>query len=401
MFLTSLAARNFRNYAELALDFHQGPVVFVGRNSSGKTNVLEAINLLSLGKSFRKVPDSELIRWGEDGVQVRAEFERADEKLELEMRGARTAIAGSEGAGAAALKKVFLLNGAPAPLVTFLGSVIAVVFSPQDVELLSAPPALRRRFLDMVLCKTSREYCTAVIEYPKILARRNKLLAFIRDGLAQEDELAFWDERAAAAAACIVSERAEFIAWINERISDLYMRLADNSMQKKKIAVQYRAPIDLSASTSQDFTQGCAAREFIAQAILARMQRDRKRDVIFASTRTGPHRDDVVVTSDDHEIANVGSRGDQRVAVLALKLLQKEFLAQRTETSPVLLLDDVYSELDTFRCTALAEMMQDSQVFITTTSAKLVPREFRSGAQIFTIKEGVASHASTSATAKI
>ncbi len=321
MNINSLLLRNFRNY-DLRDFIFADQTIIVGENGTGKSNILEAVYLLATGKSFRADRDVEMIRYGQDFSVLSAKCEQVDLKVTITDR------------------KKFEVNGVPRRMIDFAGNLKAVLFSPGDLELVLGSPSIRRRYLDFIIGQVDREYRRSQISYEKGLRQRNRLLDAIREGTATQNQLFFWDKLLIKNGEYITRCRAEYLTQLN---SAKYQLVYDKSIISEVRLEQYAA-----------------------------------QEVAAATTLVGPHRDDFQILQDDKNVATYGSRGQQRMAVLHLKMGELEYLSD--EELPVLLLDDIFSELDHKHREEVLQIsihhqLAGGQVIMTSADEHLVPRD--------------------------
>lgn len=336
MILASLTLQQFRSYAKKTLTFSSDTTLIVGVNTAGKTNILEAIYYLATGKSFRADQDQESVRWGADVATIRGKIGESDEtRLEL-------LITRGEVQGRTVPSKKYLVNGVPRRQVDFIGNLRAVLFWPEHLELVTDSPSLRRRYLDSVLIQVDREYRRNLLSYERGLRQRNKLLDLINEGKATRNQLLFWNQLLIKSGAYITDKRLEFITFINDyRISN----------------VAYRIDYDKSVISEARLTQ-YAAEEVAAKATLV-----------------GPHRDDMqfIISKDtERNLSKFGSRGEQRLAILWLKLAEVAFVESKTGERPILLLDDIFSELDDAHRDYVMNIIGKQQTIVTAAEATMI-----------------------------
>ncbi len=344
MRLLSLTLEQFRNYGTLSLEFSTHDLqLFVGPNGSGKTNLLEAVALLSLTKSFLGLEEEDLMQWGNTFYRVKATVKMdSGESEELEVV-AQTSPR---------RQKACFRNGVKLPLSTLVGRLPVVTFLPQELSLFTGSPAERRRFLDQILCQVSPGYFLALMNYQKALKQRNALLKSIAEGSADASFLPPWDEEIALYGTELTLMRLELIETFNLSLRDEVQSLGESW---NDIRVAYRR-----SGESRE-------KSVLHQEILTALLGCRDRDVILRSTTVGPHRDDWSIDVDGHPLQSFASRGQQRVAVLALLLLQASYLEVRRGEKPVILLDDIFSELDEAHREHLLKTFADHQVLMTAT----------------------------------
>ncbi len=368
MRLSHLSLTHVRSFERLDLDFGPGAHVVFGENGSGKTNFLEAIALLSTARRARAGRDGELISWralAEDplpAAQLGATVESATGRTALDItvmaRQIRTAEAAADPAGdAPAASRRFRVNGVARRASDLIGRLRTVLFAADDVALIEGAPAGRRRFLDVTISQLEPLYVRALQRYARVLVQRNSLLRRLQERRGDTGELDFWDQEMAAAAAVLVRSRAVLLARLNELAAAQHGEL---STRPTALALSYQPalPDDVRDSLCEP---GLDAR------LMAALRAGRAQDVRRGITLSGPHRDDVAFTLDGHPAGAFASRGEQRTVALALRLGEVALSKERTGETPVLLLDDVLSELDARRrARVVAAAYEVDQVFITT-----------------------------------
>jgi DNA replication and repair protein RecF len=341
--LASLALADFRNYATLDLEPRPGLNLFLGANAQGKSNLLEAVALLGIGRSFRSARDAEMIRNGAQRCSVRAAVERNEGEIVLACGIERT----PQGA-----RKTFLRDGGSVAYGRFLGTLKVVTFVPSDLQLVAGAPGTRRAFLNTTLAQQNSEYYRELSRYQRALRQKNSLLGQ-RDG-ADWKLLEIYNETLADAGAQIVLHRRRFVEALARDAADAHGRWASG----EKLEVRYAPNVATDAPSAQ------ALREQIAQRLAQVASKERLRGTALA----GPHRDDVILELDGRSLGVFGSQGQQRTAVLALKVAEYGIMRDRCGEAPLLLLDDVLSELDERRAHAFLEAIGDyEQAYVTST----------------------------------
>ncbi len=344
MRLLSLSLEQYRNYGKLTLEFPSEDLhLFVGPNGSGKTNILEAISLLSLTKSFLGLDEQDLRQWGTEFYRVTGRVRSdAGEEQELEVVSQLTPRK----------LKGCLRNGVRIPLSEMVGLLPAVTFLPQDLSLFTGAPSERRRYIDQLLCQVSSGYFRALSTYQRVLKQRNALLRELGDRPGDADALAPWDEQLAEQGSVLITMRRELSETFNLTIGDEVRALGE---QWTDVKIHYET--------------GTAAREpaSIREELHDTLVRNRARDLLVQSTTSGPHRDDWTVLVDGRPLITFASRGQQRVAVLALLFLEASYLEVRRGEKPLILLDDIFSELDAAHRERVLTAFSGHQVFLTAT----------------------------------
>jgi len=347
MFLKQLSLTNFRNYFVLNVDFDQRPTILLGNNSVGKSNLLEAIYLLSTTKSSRVENEMELIKEGEEFTKVEG-FVTDGGETEL-------LVIINRPKDMVSFRKKVLVNGISRRTLDFIGNLPAVIFYPSDINMVTGAPSLRRWHLDLALAQIDQEYKRTLTLYEHFLTARNKVLKKIREGHGKLDELEYWTKELVKHGQVISNRRQVFFEFIN-------------SLEKPlgEFLFEYK-PSEISAEKLEE-TNG--------------------REVAAAATLIGPHRDDFVVSLDIRDLAHFGSRGEQRTATLAFKLAQLEYMAKILGKRPILLLDDIFSELDVNHRAHVVEVVGKQQTIIATVELENIPRQFLDQARILRVENG-------------
>jgi len=349
MKLTKLQLENFRNYAKFSYDFPSDKelIVVVGPNGTGKTNFLEAIYLLSLGKSFRSLVHDDLVNWENEYLRCTAKASIDDEDCSLEVFYSMLPTR----------RKNFKKNGVNLKNSEYLGNLLTVLFHPEDLNMLYLNPSLRRRYMDIVLSQTDRNYLLSLSKYKKTLKQRNALLAQIREAhfnnlneAALLEDLAAWNEEIVKYGTPIIEKRLEFTAFLNKNIEEIYSSI---SGEKERISIEYVSKISNPSALPGIYFEILSARQ--------------RHDIFKAETSIGPHREDLAFYLNGKNICASASRGEFRTLLLALKLAEIDFIKEKTGKNPILLLDDVFSELDRKRQLHLLKSIKGCQTIITTT----------------------------------
>lgn len=343
MHIEGLYLKDFRNYQNLDLSLDKNITILVGDNAQGKTNILESIFLLATGRSHRTTRDQDLLRWHSSLFVVRVKYTRQGIKHTLEYR-----------YNEEIKKKVILLDGIEHKGKEIMGHITTVFFSPEDLSLVKGMPALRRRFIDIEISQVNPAYFRYLHQYGRILFQRNNTLRLIRERKQAEDMLDIWDTQLADVGEKIIVKRIEAVKKLSMLARLMHRKITDG---KEDLYLQYK-------SQSEYVKNPDLTREIIEQDL----KKSRKQDIARAHTSVGPHRDDLSLSVNGSDLRIYGSQGQQRTGVLALKLAELEYMKSETGEYPVLLLDDVLSELDGERRKYLVETIKDRvQTFITTT----------------------------------
>ncbi len=385
-----LRLTDFRNYRELDLTLPGGVVILSGRNAQGKSNLLEAISLIATSRSFRTTTDREAVRWGAPGrfARVVGDVVRRQDRLEIEI-----ILAEGPDESAPAFRKRVRVNGAPRRAMDLVGLAPIVVFAPTDLDLVIGGPADRRRLLDLTLCQTNRQYCRTLSQYQKVIAQRGALLRRIRDRLESPQSLGYWDDQLTRLAVPLMRERAAFLARATAVAARIYARLAraDSAPDTAREALDdvARTP-DLRLLYKPSY-QGALSgdEEADTRAMGAALEAVRRREIAQGANVLGPHRDDVAFFDGEIDLTIYGSRGQQRSVALAVKLAELEYIEAATGEQPILLLDDVLSELDAQRREDLLLAVRDlDQTLVTTADLNIAPASTLERATVFTVRGG-------------
>jgi DNA replication and repair protein RecF len=410
MWLKRLALTNFRSYARLGLELGPGIVVFHGANGQGKTNLLEAVHVLATTKSARAGSDRELVNWLARGepmafARIAASIGRGDGEVHVDLVvRAESDGEGTNGSGPAVSKQI-RVGGLPKRAVEYVGTVNAVLFSPEDVALVSGPPAGRRRYLDITLSQVNSRYLRALQRYNKVLLQRNHLLRQVRDRRQPAALLEPWDAELVTSGAYLIAERGRLLAAVNARLTDLYRALSGSS---GRLEVIYRSSLDAVRPSSAvpplavlatrvaepptpiwDPAGVGATPAGLAERFQACLLAGQARELAQGVSLVGPHRDDLDFMVDGVPQGVYGSRGQQRLSVVALRLAEVEFMRAETGEAPLLLLDDVLSELDPARQRFVLETLGDqAQTLLTTTDLGALDPAFLARARVYRVEQG-------------
>ena len=378
---------NFRNYEGLQLDLPPGMVLLYGSNGQGKTNILEAIYLLAVVKSPRASSDRDLVRRealerGEHS-QVSAVVQRDGVPLRVAIGLQRASADPSAPAGATeqvrgAIQKQVRVNGAPRRVSDLVGEVNAVLFTAQDMGIVLGPPSSRRRYVDILISQVDSRYLRLLQKYQQVMSQRNQLLKAVRDGRSQPEELEFWDGELVESGAYIMQRRASTISAVAELAAPLHEELSGGG---EGLQIVYRPSVGSDADE-----QG------LVDAMKEALERSRPREIAQGFTVVGPHRDDLLMLLDGLDAGSSASRGQCRTLVLALKLAEASFLRDERGQEPVLLLDDILSELDADRrARVLDRAGLYQQCILTAATLESVDRLFIDRMSKFRVADGKVS----------
>jgi len=359
MYISSIELENFRNYKSETVNFHRDVNIFTGENAQGKTNLLESIYMTSMGRSFRTPREKELIRFEEKACRIKAFFEREEGPCSVEI------AIGKEGK-----KGIRADNIKIKKLSDLFENVSVIVFSPEDLRIVKDEPEKRRNFIDRELSQLRYSYLDDIIAYKKILNHRN---AFLKSKKEDEDEIYIWDRGIAEKGADIIRKRTEFIKRLDEISRGIHKKITSGSEELK---IKYDCNIN------------CAGQEDPAGHILEVLSRDRKKDIYYGNTGRGPHKDDLELFINGVNIRKYGSQGQQKTAALSMKMAEIALIEKEKYEKPILLLDDVFSELDEERQKQLISSLDDTQLIITTTElSPAIKENLRSGKE-FAVNNG-------------
>ncbi|MCR4792206.1 MAG: DNA replication/repair protein RecF [Lachnospiraceae bacterium] len=334
MIIRSIELTDYRNYDHLELSFDRGTNIFYGDNAQGKTNILEAIYIAATTKSHKGSRDSEIIRFGQEEAHIRTvvETDGIPTRVDMHLRSSKTKGIAIDGTR---IKKAAEL----------MGLCKVVFFSPEDLNIVKNGPSYRRRFIDMELCQLDQFYLYNLNNYNKILNRRNQVLKDMYHDRGLEDSLSVWDDQLISYGTKIIERRKKFSEELEEQIKGVHSKLSGG---REDISIVYEPSVK-----EEDFEECLKA--------------SRARDMKSKATAIGPHRDDFAFMNGDIDIRKYGSQGQQRTAALSLKLSEIDMMKKLSGDNPVLLLDDVLSELDRKRQGFLLDSIGDIQTFITCT----------------------------------
>ena len=389
-----LQLADYRNFPRLDFSLPSGPVVIVGGNAQGKSNLLEAVYLLSTMRSSRADSDGELIR--RQAVQIAgtpplarlvAEVEGHSGSLRLEMvvvaRGGDLGSPAARPAGVPRANKVVRVNGVARRLADAVGQLNAVLFTAHDMEVVDGPPSLRRRYLDISISQVDRGYLRALQRYAKVVLQRNHLLKRVQEGSARREELAFWSQELVREGGYIIRARAQTVAALGPLAAAAHAALTEG---QEELVLVYQPQLGGAVDGLQaaSLSEGELAAAF-AQVIA----RWGEREIGAGVSLLGPHRDDLLFDLNGISAATFASRAQQRTIALALRLAEARYLLERRGESPVLLLDDVLSELDGQRRAAVLAAIADyEQVLVTATDLDRFLPDFLKDATLLQVAGG-------------
>lgn len=395
MYISELSLTNYRNYSRFQQNFQPTPILLQGQNAQGKTNLLESLYFLSTTTTPHARTDRQLLNWRSTERDV-LPFARLNA---LVMRnGGTTQITITIVKEGERYKKDVRLNGVKKRAMDVIGVLNTVLFLPEDIALITGSPGVRRRYLDSVLCQIDREYCRALSKYNKLLTQRNALLKELGEHRRSVDQLDYWDEQLTATGALLIVHRHDAILDLDGVARQKHRMLSNG---QEGLRLYYAPSFDPHNRPQLDYQMPLITEKLPPRAIpappvqdvqtsfRAKLQSIRDKEIARGVTLLGPHRDDLHFLVDGVDINLFGSRGQQRTATLSTKLAEVALMQEKTGETPVLLLDDVMSELDAVRRQQVIEMIeQNGQAFLTTTDWNDFDANFRQRAQCFTVLQG-------------
>lgn len=367
MYLDHFIVQNFRNLKKLDVNFDPNVNIFIGKNAQGKTNLLEAIYFLALTRSHRTSSDKELIGFGGEYTNLLGHVQKSQVDLSLRV------LITQKG------KKVWVNRVEQAKLSKYIGQLNAILFSPEDLELIKGAPALRRKFMDQEFGQINVEYLYFASKYRQVLLQKNNYLKQLAKG--QTKDQVFLDvlsDQLAGIAAEVIFRRFKFLRYLSHYASDAYTHI---SLGGEKLAIAYHPSV--STIEADDSV------EEIYQKILSNFERNKNIEMRKGTTTSGPHRDDIEFKLDGKNAHLYASQGQQRTIALSVKLAEIQLVHQLTDEYPLLLLDDVMSELDHTRQSALLNYIHGkTQTFITTTDLEGISWEIIKQPRVYHIQSG-------------
>lgn len=379
MHITHLNLTNFRNYAHLELDIPSRHIVIQGDNAQGKTNLLEAIHILATTKSFRANNEREIINWA--ALKTETPIARIFANVQREKNEVKVEIAlrcnhiGS-------IQKRIRVNDIPRHASEAVGQVNVVLFEAQDIALIDGSPSLRRRYLDLINSQIDHRYLHSLQQYNRVLSQRNSLLRLIREHKAQCDQLEFWDNELSNHGSYLMLQRQQMITNLNKPAREIHQKLSKNG---EELGIAYLPSLEHGKRAT-----GQLQAEALMNKLREVLQQSREREIAAGLTLVGPHRDTLKFLVNGIDIGVYGSRGQQRTVIVALKLAEAKYMQEETGEYPIILLDDVLSELDTEHQQQLLQLVLSlQQVIITTTNPSIIDDSFLSQSTQFKIKQGV------------
>lgn len=358
MKLTKLDITNFRNYDNLSLEFEDVNIL-VGKNGVGKTNILESIYVLAITKSHRSYLDKNLIKEDKDFTKITGSVNKKGKKNTYEL------VISAKG------KKVSINKNILRRISDYLSNFTAILFCPDDLDLIKGSPSERRKFLNIEIGQLNNKYIATLNDYNQLIKNRNEYLKNITFNNYNAEYLSVINNQIATKASIIYDYRYKFLRKVEENLIKMYDE-------------QFKIPIKIEFSNNCEIIDET---DNIKEKILNKLNKNLKKEIILGSTQYGPHKDDFDIILDGKNIRDYGSQGQQRLVVLGLKISELSIFKETTGEYPVLLLDDVFSELDIEKRNKIIALVNDDvQVFITSTDVKNINKKIRDNAKIFKIK---------------
>ena len=377
-YLSHLTLTNFRNLVQIDLELPPGIVVFFGPNAQGKTTLMEAVYLLAIARSFRAENEREVVNFGSaaDGGQalVGGTVERTEDRLAVYV-GYQSVPAVAPGVGVHTVRKEIRVSRVRFTAAQLVGLVTSVLFTADDVQLVLGPPSARRKFLDILISQADNLYLKGLQRYQRVVQQRNRLLRLCREGRAGADELVFWDDELVREGAWLTWRRAEAVKGLNALCAEHHLRLSGT---EDDFRMEYRP----SVPAGRDLPE---VEDTFRESLAATAARERA----TATTTVGPHRDDFDLLLNQVDMGVYSSRGQARTIALSLRLAEAGYLASVRREGPIMLLDDVLSEMDASRRRrVMEETARYQQTLITTTDVDLVRDHYGSSAEYFLVENG-------------
>jgi DNA replication and repair protein RecF len=391
MHLSHLVLNDFRNFKRLDLPLGRGLSLFYGENAQGKTNLLEAVSMLATSNSFHAASDREVVNWDalDRIARITAEVERREDevKVEIVIIDASTAEANGDSAYSSSLqmpdrqRKRIKINGVVKKATDLIGQVTVVLFAPTDLRLVDGSPEDRRRFLDRALCQAHPRYCAALARYRKVITQRSALLKRIRENQEDPRMLEYLDEKLIELANQIIYERQRMIKTLNTHVDGLQTLISGG---REGLQIVYRPAFEIDPAWNT-----LDALEHYRRQLHAARRKEIQQGVCLL----GPHRDDLDFVANEVNLLTYGSRGQQRTAALSAKLAELEFMRTTTGEEPILLLDDVFSELDAARREYMLRLALDhEQALVTATDMTGIPDEILTQIHRYSVVAGEITH---------
>ena len=361
MKVTSVQLKNYRNYADLSLDFSEGTNVICGNNAQGKTNLLESIYYCGATKSFRSVRDKNLVNFGAKRFEI---------ALGYTSQGREQTIRFRAGEGPREIYHNEVKKSAAAQMI---GQFLCVLFAPEHLNLIKEGPVQRRKFLDVALCSLKPSYFQALIAYQKIISQKSQGLHQIDKGKCNRQMIEIYNQQLAKFGAVLIANRYEYCALLQEKARQFHLEISGG---KEELTIVYEQHEQVQFGRPAE----------MENALLSRLEENISREIASGICLTGPHRDKIAISVNGQSARLYGSQGQQRSCVLSMKLAEAEIIYTKTGEHPVILLDDILSELDPGRQNYIIRQMEKKQVILTT--CEQAPSVMHTSARVFWVENG-------------
>ena len=370
------------------LDLDKGPVLIVGHNGAGKSNLLESLYMLAIAKPHRSRSDRECIRWDNDEgakfAEITGNIKKTGRDINVKVLIHSEIIHNAQNKSidnykpVHNYKKTLALNGVNHSLSQFIGQVNIVLFDAEDMKLIYGTPSIRRKFIDICVSQTDSNYFKLLQAYNNVLANRNKLLKSLRYGNAEQDEIVFWDNQLVEHGSYLIQKRYEVINFMSPLISRIFKAILNNQEQ---IFINY---------SPSNKVESYSSLEEIKSIFLRKLREHYIQEVSQGFTIVGPHRDDIDITINRNKAALFASRGQSRSIALSFKLAQAEYIENISKEKPIILLDDVLAELDKERkLFVMSKIIDYEQIILTTSDITQVPEEFLKSIRVLNVNDGI------------
>ncbi len=378
MYLKKIRLKNYRNFLSLSIELDSNLNIFIGNNAQGKTNLLEALNLIIKGSSYRTKEDKEAINWNNESAYLFGEVIKDDENIQIALALEKKA----EDFYKNKLSKTIRINQNIQKKTALNREFKGVVFSPEHLQIIKGPPSLRRKFLDEQISQIYPLYHKYLSEYYRILGHRNNILKNEINQKKKKEKIFIWDPRLIERGSFLILTRIKFIKKVNRLAYNFHQEI---TKEKEKLQLIYQSNI------LKDREENISS---VSKTFKDKLEEHRKKEIEYRTTLFGPHRDDFSVYINRFNAASYGSQGQQRTAVLSLKLSELELIKEREGAYPIFFLDDVMSELDEDRRHFLLRLIIDKKVqtFITSINLDYFNSNIKEKSRIFKIEEGKVVH---------
>ncbi len=355
MFIKKLSLKNYRNIEKLNIELSENVNIFYGNNAQGKTNILESMFMCATGRSQRTHIDRELIKFGEDSAHIRMDIDKdgLNDRIDIHIKQKEK-------------KGIAVNNIVVKKLGELFGTINIVLFSPEDLMLVKEGPSCRRRYMDIELCQMSKVYYSNLQKYYKVLKEKNNVLKKINENSSFKDTLDIWDSQLVQYGIKIMKYRADFINMLNEAGSKIHNKITDKC---ENLRIEYKPSVNIDEYEKKLFSL-------------------REKDIYYGSTSVGIHKDDMAFFINNINARDYGSQGQQRTVCLAIKLAEIELIENKTGNKPVLLLDDVLSELDKNRQDFIVNNIKGVQTVITSTGNENILKNINEKSKVFFVENG-------------